>query len=487
MLAFDLGAESGRGVLGLFDGSKLRLEVVHRFPNGPVRTLDTLHWDVLRLHGDILAGLRKCAADFGGVDSVGVDTWGVDFALLGRGGTLLGNPRHYRDPHTEGVMEAAFTRMPRAELYRRTGLQFMRFNSLFQLLALQRDRSPLLDAADTMLFMPDLFHYFLTGIKVNEYTDASTSQLLDPTTRSWSYEVLRAFGLPGHLAGTLVPPGTVLGPLRTSVAADTGVNSVPVVEPATHDTAAAVAAVPARSGSWAYISSGTWSLMGVELPAPLLGDDALAANFTNEGGVGGTVRFLKNVMGLWLVQECRRTWERDGKTYDYGELTRLAEAAPPFASVVDPDDPCFLLPTSMPAALADYCRKHGQTAPADPGAVVRCCLESLALKYRWVLEKLESLCGKRLDVIHVVGGGCQNTLLCQFTADACGRAVVAGPVEATAAGNVLTQALGLGVLGSLEDAREVVRRSFDVVTYEPRKSDAWQGPYERLKKYLGGS
>jgi rhamnulokinase len=353
---------------------------------------------------------------------------------------------------------------------------------------LQRDRSPLLDAAETLLFMPDLFHYLLTGMKFNEYTDASTSQMLDPTTRNWAFDVLRTFGLPGILAGTLVPPGTVLGPLRTSVAAETGVASVPVVLPATHDTAAAVAAVPARStGSWAYISSGTWSLMGVELQAPLLGDDALAANFTNEGGVGGTVRFLKNVMGLWLVQECRRTWEREGKTYDYAELTRLAEAAPPFASVVDPDDASFLLPLSMPAALADYCRKHGQPAPVDAGSAVRCCLESLALKYRWVLEKLEALSGQRLDVIHVVGGGCQNTLLCQFTADACGRPVVAGPVEATAAGNVLTQALGLGVIGSLAEAREVVRRSFDVVSYEPRNSAEWQAPYERLRKYLAGA
>jgi rhamnulokinase len=486
ILAFDLGAESGRGILGLFDGGKLRLEVIHRFPNGPVRTLDSLHWDVLRLHGDILTGLRKCAAEHGGADSVGVDTWGVDFALLGRGGTLLGNPRHYRDPHTEGVMEAAFARLPRAELYRRTGLQFMRFNSLFQLLALKRDRSPLLDAAETMLFMPDLFHYFLSGMKVNEYTDASTSQMLDPTTRSWASDVLKTLELPAHLPGTLTPPGTVLGPLRPSVAAETGLAPIPVVAPATHDTAAAVAAVPAAQGSWAYISSGTWSLMGVELPTPLLGDGALAANFTNEGGVGGTVRFLKNVMGLWLVQECRRTWERKGKSYDYGELTRLAEAAPAFVSVVDPDDATFLLPASMPQALAEYCRKHGQPAPAGEGALVRCCLESLALKYRWVMEKLEALSGKRIDVIHIVGGGCQNALLCQFTADACGRPVVAGPVEATAIGNILTQALGLGLLGSLAEARDVVRNSFDVVTYEPRTTQAWLASYDRLRSYLTG-
>jgi rhamnulokinase len=486
ILAFDLGAESGRGVLGLLDGQQLRLEVVHRFPNGAVRTLDAFHWDVLRLHGEMLHTLRLCAAQHGGLDSLGVDTWGVDFALLGRDGTLLGNPRHYRDPHTEGVMDAAFRRVPREEVFRQTGIQFMRFNTLFQLLALQRDRSPLLDAAQTLLFMPDLFHYFLTGIKVNEFTDASTSQMLDPATRQWAYGLVRAFGLPAQLLGTLVQPGTVLGPLRASVAAETGLNAAPVIAPASHDTGSAIAAVPAAGTSWAYISSGTWSLMGVELPQPLVTDAARAANFTNEGGVGGTVRFLKNVMGLWLVQECRRAWERAGQAYGYDELTRLAEAAPPFVSLVDPDDASFILPPSMPAALADFCRRTGQPAPADPGATVRCALEGLALRYRWVLERLEGLTGRRLEVIHIIGGGSQNALLNQFTADACDRPVLAGPVEATAIGNVLVQALGLGVLGAPADAREVVRRSFEVHTFTPRNPDAWRGPYERFRGLLAG-
>jgi rhamnulokinase len=484
LLAFDLGAESGRGVLGLFDGARLRLEVVHRFPNGPVRTLDTLHWDVLRLYGEMLAALRRCAAEHGGLDGIGVDTWGVDFALLGRGGTLLGNPRHYRDPHTEGVMEEAFARVPRAEVFRQTGLQFMRFNTLFQLLALQRDRSPLLDVAEMLLFMPDLFHYFFTGIKVNEFTDASTSQLYDPSARGWAYDLVQRFGLPGRVLGTIVQPGTVLGPLRASVATETGLRPVPVVAPASHDTGSAVAAVPASGESWAYISSGTWSLMGAELPAPLINDPVQHYNFTNEGGVGGTIRFLKNVMGLWLVQECRRAWERAGRSYTYPELMQLAAAAPPFVSLIDPDDASFILPASMPAAIADYCRRTGQPAPAEPGAVVRCALESLALRYRWVLERLEELLGRRLDVIHVVGGGCQNTLLCQFAADACNRRVMAGPVEATAIGNVLVQALGLRLLGSLAEAREVVRQSFEVVPYEPQNPDAWQGPYERFQRYL---
>jgi rhamnulokinase len=482
ILAFDLGAESGRGILGQFDGAKLNLEVVHRFPNGGVQTLDSLHWDVLRLYSEMLTGLRNCAAQHGPIDSLGVDTWGVDFALLGRGGTLLGNPRHYRDPHTEGILEAAFARMPRADLFRRTGIQFMRFNSLFQLLALQRDRSPLLDVAETLLFIPDLFHYFFTGIKANEYTDASTGQLLDPATRTWAHDVINAFGLPSRIFGTIIQPGTLLGPLRPAIAQETGSNACPVVAPATHDTAAAVAAVPASGTAWAYISSGTWSLMGVEIPGPLVGEAVQSANFTNEGGVGGTIRLLKNVMGLWIVQECRRCWERAGTSLTYEELVRQAEAAPPFVSLVDPDDSSFLLPPNMPAALADFCRRTGQPAPNGVGPTIRCALESLALRYRWVLDRLEELTGKRLDTIHVVGGGSQNTLLCQLTADACNRPVVAGPVEATAIGNVLVQALGLGLIGSLAEGREIVRRSFEVRTFEPRNPAAWNEPSTRFEK-----
>lgn len=480
LLAFDLGAESGRGVLGLFDGQKIQLEVVHRFTNGPVRTLDSLHWDVLRLYSEMLVTLRKCAGEQGGIDSLGVDTWGVDFALLGRGGTLLGNPRHYRDPHTEGIMEQVFGRVSRQEIYRQTGLQFMRFNSLFQLLAMQRDRSPLLEVADNLLFMPDLFHYFFTGIKVNELTDASTSQMYDPTSRSWTYGLINTLGLPTRMLGTIVAPGTVLGPIRSAVCGETGLSSVPVVAPATHDTGSAVAAVPAQGESWAYISSGTWSLMGVEIPQPLINEQTLAFNFTNEGGFGNTTRLLKNIMGLWLVQECRRVWERQGKTYAYDELARLAEAAPPFASIVNPDDAAFILPSSMPQALAEYCRRTGQPAPTDPGAVVRCALESLALRYRWVLDRLEELLGRRLEVIHVVGGGSQNALLCQLTADACNRPVLAGPVEATAVGNVLVQGIGLGLLGSLADAREVVRRSFEVRTFTPQQPERWEEAHARF-------
>ncbi len=484
ILAFDLGAESGRGILGTFDGQQIALEVIHRFPNGPVRTLDSLHWDVLRLHGEMLNAMRRCAVEFGGVDCLGVDTWGVDFALLGRGDTLLGNPRHYRDPHTENIFDVAFTRVSRDEVFRQTGIQFMRFNTLFQLLALHRDRSPLLDVAVNLLFMPDLFHFFFTGVKTNELTDASTSQMYDPQARGWAYGLVKAFGLPVNILGSLVQPGTPLGPLRSAIATDTGLRSVPVIAPASHDTAAAVAAVPASGTSWAYLSSGTWSLMGVELPQPLVNETALKYNFTNEAGFGGTTRLLKNIMGLWLVQECRRTWERMGQKYSYEQLTRLAAAEPAFASLIDPDHPSFVLPANMAAAIADFCRRTRQADPVSPGATIRCALESLALRYRWVLERLEALTGRRIDTIHVVGGGCQNTLLCQFTADACNRPVHAGPIEATALGNVLVQAVGLRLLNSLVDAREVVRRSFHVQVYTPQEPQAWDEPYARFLQLL---
>jgi rhamnulokinase len=479
ILAFDLGAESGRGVLGHFDGERLRLEVIHRFANEPVRTLDSLYWDVLRLFHEMQAALRRCVSEHGGIDALGVDTWGVDFGLLA-GQTLLGNPRHYRDAHTETILDEAFSRIPRWEVFRQTGIQIMRFNSLFQLLALRRDRSPLLENAETLLMIPDLFHFWFTGIKANEVTNASTTQMYDPQTLGWACDLMNAFGIPPRILGTLVQPGSVLGPLLPSLAREVGLGGVPVIAPATHDTASAVAAVPARGESWAFISSGTWSLMGAELAAPLINQQALEANFTNEVGVGGTIRFLKNISGLWLVQESRRAWERQGRSFTYEELVRLAEASPAFGAIIDPDYPPFMRPGDMPQAITDYCRRHGQPSPVEPGAVVRCALESLALRYRWVLEKMQDLLGKRFEVIHVVGGGSQNALLCQFTADACDRPVLAGPVEATALGNVLVQAMGLGLLGTLAEVRAVVRQSVELKEYQPRNAERWHEPYERF-------
>jgi len=493
-LALDLGAESGRGLLGRFDGQRLALEEVHRFPNGPVRMMDTLYWDLPRLFDEVKTALRKGVEQGGELDGIGVDTWGVDFGLIGRGETLLGNPVHYRDARTDGMLEAAFGRVPRARMYEITGLQFLPFNTVYQLLALARSRSPLLEVAETLLMMPDLFGWLLTGRRAGERTNASTTQLLDPRSGTWSDELCRGLKLPREILPELVEPGSALGVLRLSVAEEVGVaHSVTVIAPATHDTASAVAAVPAATTStssltlssgappdWCYLSSGTWSLLGVEVPHPVINADTMRYNFTNEGGVAGTTRLLKNIMGLWLVQECRRTWARAGRELSYEELTARAQAAPPFVTLVDPDDVTFLAPGDMPARLAAFCTRTGQVPPGDEGAMVRCCLESLALKYRWAIDRLESILGTVIKTVHVVGGGTKNTLLCQFTADACGRPVHAGPVEATAIGNILMQAIGRGRLGSIADLRAVVARSFPKTVYEPRQTAAWTAAASRF-------
>jgi rhamnulokinase len=481
-LALDLGAESGRGLLGRFDGQHLVLEEAHRFPNGPVRMLDTLYWDLPRLFEEIKTALGKGTSRGGGLDGVGIDTWGVDFGLIGRGDTLLGNPVHYRDARTDGMLEAAFSRVSRERIYEITGLQFLPFNTMYQLLALSRSRSPLLDVAETLLMMPDLFGWLLTGRRAGERTDASTTQLLDPRSGTWSDELCRELGLPRAILPELIEPGSELGPLRSSVAEEVGLTRpVMVIAPATHDTASAVAAVPAKTSTsssgappdWCYLSSGTWSLLGVEVPRPVINAETMRYNFTNEGGVAGTTRLLKNIMGLWLVQECRRTWARAGRELSYEEMIARAQVAPPFTTLIDPDDASFLAPGDMPARLVAYCARTGQAPPSDEGAMVRCCLESLALKYRWAIERLESILGTTIRTIHVVGGGTKNALLCQFTADACGRPVHAGPAEATAIGNILMQAIGHSQLGSIADLRAVVARSFPVTVYEPRDTAAW--------------
>lgn len=481
-LAVDLGAESGRGLLGRFDGERLALEETHRFPNGPVQMLDTIYWDLPRLFEEIKVSLGKAASDKSGIDGVGIDTWGVDFGLIGRGDTLLGNPVHYRDARTNGMVEQATLRVPRERIYEITGLQFLPFNTVYQLLALKLSGSPLLDVAETMLMMPDLFGWLLTGRRAAERTDASTTQLLNPRTGAWSDELCQALDLPRTILPDLINPGSELGPLRSSVAKELGLSCrVPLIAPATHDTASAVVAVPATVSTsqandppdWCYLSSGTWSLLGVEVPHPVINAETMRYNFTNEGGVAGTTRLLKNIMGLWLVQECRRTWARAGRELSYEEMITRAKVAPPFAALVDPDDTSFLAPGDMPARLVAYCVRTGQAPPPDEAAVIRCCLESLALKYRWAVDRLESILGVTIKRIHVVGGGTRNALLCQFTADACGRPVHAGPVEATAIGNILMQLLGRGRLGSIGELREVVSRSFPVTVYEPRDTAAW--------------
>ncbi len=487
-LALDLGAESGRGLLGRFDGNQLTLDEIHRFPNGPVKLLDTLYWDLPRLFGEIKMAVAKVVNSRSTLDGIGVDTWGVDFGLVGRGDTLLGNPVHYRDVRTEGMLEAAFARIPRERIYEITGLQFLPFNTVYQLLALRQVRSPLLDVAETLLMMPDLFGWLLTGERAGERTDASTTQLLDPRTGKWSEELCQALDLPRAILPNLIEPGSELGPLRKSVAEEVGITqSVNVIVPGTHDTASAVAAVPAPGApsssappDWCYLSSGTWSLLGVEVLHPVINAETMRYNFTNEGGVAGTTRLLKNIMGLWLVQESRRTWARTGREMTYEELTARAQVAPPFSALVDPDNSSFLSPGDMPSRLAAFCTRSGQPPPRDEGAFVRCCLESLALKYRWTIERLESILGITIKTIHVVGGGTKNTLLCQFTADACGRPVHAGPVEATAIGNILMQAIGRKKLGTIADLRSVVARSFPITVYEPRDTTAWNAAAERF-------
>jgi rhamnulokinase len=485
-LGVDLGAESGRLVAGLFDGSRIELQEIHRFPNGPVALGDTLRWDVARLWQEIQDGLSKASQRRQApVVSIGVDTWGVDYVLFSKNDELLGQPYHYRDARTRGILDLALARVKRRDIFAATGLQFMELNTLYQLLAMQHTDRPLLEFADRLLLMPDFFHWCLCGSRVTEFTNATTTQCFHPVQGDWAYDLLRKFELPTHIFPRAVPTGTKLGTLRENVATTSGLGRIDVVATATHDTGAAVAAVPTQHtgrANWAYISSGTWSLMGVEVANAVLTDRALELNVTNEGGIDGTYRLLKNIMGLWLVQECRRSFERRGQSYDYARLMQLAAEAPAFRSLIDPDDQAFLNPDDMPRAIRDWCREHGQPLPESEGQLVRCALESLALKYRLVLERLESLTGERVDVVHIVGGGSRNSVLNQFTADACGRPVVAGPVEATALGNVLVQARARGEVGTLADLREIVRQSSELAEFTPQNSEAWAAAYERFRR-----
>ena len=478
-LAVDLGAESGRAMLGRFDGERVVLEEVHRFPNVPVRLPDGLHWDALRLMGCVYRGLSKASREARGLESVGVDAWGVDFGLFDRDGSLVSNPYHYRDGRTEGMIEAALARASREEIYGSTGIQFIRINTLYQLLAMRG--SPLLDVAQDLLLMPDVINYWLTGAKAIEHTNATTTQLYDPRAGDWAGDLMGKLDVPRRLFGDVVAPGTELGTLLPEVGKEAGLERLPVTAVASHDTASAVVAVPAGGEDFAYISSGTWSLVGLELPEPNLSDGALEANFTNEGGFGGRTRFLKNVMGLWILQECKREWERGGRAYSYERLIRLAEEAPPLRHHIDPDDPSFLEPDDMPNRVSRFCEASGQGPVEEPGAVVRCVLESNALAYRQVLEGAEDITGRTVRDVHVVGGGSQNELLCRLTAEATGRRVLAGPVEATALGNVLVQAYGRGRIGSLEEMREVARASAEPRAYEPQEGEAgWTEAYERF-------
>jgi rhamnulokinase len=487
LLAADLGAQSGRVLLGRFDGERLSVADVHRFANIPVRVHGTLYWDALRLYEGILEGLRAgVQAAATAVASIGVDTWAVDFALLDARGRLLQNPVHHRDARGERGMASVLGAVPARELYERTGIQQLPINTVFQLAALVVERDPVLEAARGLLLVPDLFHHWLTGAASCEFTNATTTACFDPRAGGWALDLLDRLGIPSRLFPEVVQPGTDLGPVLPEVAEETGLDGARVIAPATHDTGSAVAAIPFRRRDAAYISAGTWSLVGVESAEPLIDERTFTANLTNEGGVDRTFRVLRNVTGLWLLHECRRAWALAGPDRPFDELVRLAEDAPAFGALVDPDHPSFAAPGDMPARIVAFCERTRQTPPREPGEFVRCILESLALKHREALELLESATGVGPPEIHVVGGGARNELLCRWTASASGRPVLAGPEEATAIGNLAVQAIALGELGSLAEAREVVRASFPPVEFEPRDRAVWDEAYARFRA-LGGT
>jgi rhamnulokinase len=479
-LAFDFGAESGRAVLAHLHSGVITTEEVYRFANEPVEYGGSLHWDVPKLWLEV----RKTISRLEEVQlsGIGVDAWGVDYALLGERGELLLNPYHYRDKRTDGVMDVVFEKVPREEIYRETGIQFMPINTLFQLFAARRDTPDLLRAARTLLTIPDLFHYWLTGNAVCEFTNATTTQMVNANKRAWSRSLMERLELPAHLPAEIVEPGTRIGTLTEKLAASTALRGTPVIAPATHDTGSAVAAVVARDGT-AFISSGTWSLLGTELDAPLITDEALRLNFTNEGGVCGTTRFLKNVMGLWMLQCCRSSWTLRGQVYDYRELMELASREPEFGQLIDPDDESFLHPADMPKAIDEFCTRTQQTVPKTPGAYARAVLESLAFKYRQGIGDLERLTRKPIHQIRIIGGGSKNQLLNQFAADATGRRVLAGPAEATALGNVAMQILATGAASSLSEVRAMVDRSFPTETFQPRETDKWERHVARFQHY----
>lgn len=479
-LAVDLGASSGRVVAGIFDGKRLELVEMNRFQNEPIRMADGWHWNFESLFKNIKDGIGLAVKKYGdSVISLGVDTWGVDYGLLDAKGKLCAAPFQYRDARTKGMQDKAFQCMPRREIYQRTGIQFMFFNTLFQLFA-END----IENAERLLFMPDLIHYFLTGIGANEKTIASTSQLLDPHNHKWSWEVIQAMRLPGRIFGKIIEPGTVLGGLLLEIAAEVGSKNLKVVAPAGHDTASAVVGVPAEEKDPVFISSGTWSLMGRELSAPIISEESFNASFSNEGGVFGTTRFLKNIAGMWLLQECKRAWDADGKSASYDDLELQARNSPPFATFIDPDAPDFQAPVNMPAAIAEFCRRTGQRVPTDCGAFTRTIFESVALKYRLVKESLERLTAKPVDKIYIVGGGSQNDLLNQFVADATGCAVMAGPVEATSIGNIVMQLFAAGEIESLDEGRALTRRSFVPCVFETKNPKAWNEAWGRFQTIL---
>jgi rhamnulokinase len=484
-IAFDLGATSGRTILATLAGGKLELKELNRFRNRILRIRDRYYWDIFALFESLKDGLRAAATLNIRIDAIGIDTWGVDFAFIGEDDTVIGLPRSYRDPYTNGAPEEFFKIIPREKLYELTGIQIMNLNSIFQLFAATRERNSALRAADKLLFIPDALAFLLTGEKVCEYTIASTSQLVNPWTKNIEPRLLEAMGLSARMFARQVMPGTVIGALQDYIADETGVTgTIPVIAVAGHDTGSAVAAVPASDEQFAYLSSGTWSLMGIELKEPVVTPDSFEMNFTNEGGVDGTIRFLKNITGMWLLEQCRKEWETSGVKYSYPEIVELSEQAAAFRSLIDPDAPEFANPVSMTRAIAGYCKKTGQPEPDSHAAVIRCIFDSLAMKYKYVFNCLQQVAPFEIKKLHVIGGGSQNKLLNRFTANATGVTVIAGPSEATAIGNALLQAKGLGLVDSLSGIRKIVADSCTPETFEPQNTASFEKEYGRFRKLL---
>ncbi|PJN55825.1 Rhamnulokinase [Paenibacillus sp. GM2FR] len=485
VLAFDLGASSGRAMLGQLNSRTIDVTEIHRFPNDPVRIGDRFQWDILRIYHEMKQGLLRLKGQHTLPSSIGIDTWAVDFGLLDRSGELLMNPYHYRDTLTDGMMEQVFRDVSPVEIFDRTGIQFLSFNTVYQLASLQRQKPYLLQEAERFLMIPDLLRYFFTGEMANEFTNATTTQLYNPLSASWDDHLLKSLNIPHKLFQPVVSPGTQAGSLRSSVMEELGIPPIPLYTVAEHDTASAVVAVPALERSFAYLSCGTWSLMGTEVDQPVIHEKARELNFTNEGGAYGTYRLLKNIMGLWILQECQRTWGREGLSYSYPELVNMADAAPAFACFIDPDDPVFLPAGDMPKRVMEYAARTNQSVPQGVGALVRCIMESLAMQYRYVLELTEELSGRKFQGLHMVGGGIHNETLCQWTANAIGKPVWAGPAEGSAIGNMVVQWIAQGELSDIWEARAVIRESFPVKTYEPKDASLWEEAYGVFRQRTG--
>lgn len=484
ILAFDFGASSGRAILAAYEDGRISMQEIHRFSNDPVMIRGVFHWDVLRLFFEIKQGITK-ALHQGGFDSIGIDTWGVDFGLFDKEGRLLGNPVHYRDERTAGMMEKTFETVPADELYRRTGTQLIKLNTIFQLVALREKEPELLERAETLLLMPDLFAYLLTGEKRAEYTEVSTTQCLDPKTGDWAFDLLERLEIPTRLFPRIIDAGETYGLLSEEICEELGCPRVPVIAVATHDTGSAVVSVPTQQDDFIYISCGTWSLFGTELPKPVINETSRRFNLTNEGGFGRNVRFLKNIMGLWLIQESRRQWIREGFDVSYADLEREALASDSFRCFIDPDDPSFETPGNLPRRVQEYCRRTGQYVPETQGEIMRCIYESLAMKYRYTFQAIRAVTGRTYEAIHMIGGGTKDRLLCQMTADACQCDVVAGPVEATAMGNIAVQLIALGELDGLKAARRAIADSEEPKHYAPQNTAVYDAAYTRFEKLLG--